>query len=228
MKKVSAIVCAFSEELTLENVLRSVSKSPLINETIVINDGSVDQTGDIIDGLKQTIEINAIHFPKNKGKGFAMATGVENATGDIITFIDADLVNLKEVHFAKLLTPIIEKEADMVLGQPTETLINYRVNPFKSFTGERSVLKQDILPIIDKMKHSKFGVETLINMFYQSEGKKVKYIMLSGLIHPTKFEKVSKQQAVIEFIKEGQQIALSVLNNYDLAVKSLKKLILIK
>ena len=53
-----------------------------------------------------------------------MATGVENATGDIITFIDADLVNLKEVHFAKLLTPIINKEADMVLGQPTETLIN--------------------------------------------------------------------------------------------------------
>ena len=228
MKKISAIVCAFNEELTLENVLRSISKSPLINETIVINYGSVDQTGDIIDGLKQTIEINAIHFPKNKGKGFAMATGVENATGDIITFIDADLVNLKEVHFAKLLTPIIDKEADMVLGQPTETLINYRVNPFKSFTGERSVLKQDILPIIDKMKHSKFGVETLINMFYQSEGKKVKYIMLSGLIHPTKFEKVSKQQAVIEFIKEGQQIALSVLNNYDLAVKSLKKLILIK
>jgi len=228
MKKVSAIVCAFNEEQTLENVLRSVSKSPLINETIVVNDGSVDQTGDIIDSLKQTIEIKVIHFPKNKGKGFAMATGVENATGDIITFIDADLVNLKEVHFAKLLTPIIDKEADMVLGQPTETLINYSVNPFKSFTGERSVLKQDILLIIDKMKHSRFGVETLINMFYQSEGKKVKYVMLSGLIHPTKFEKVSKQQAVIEFIKEGQQIALSVLNNYDLAVKSLKKLILIK
>ena len=44
----------------------------------------------------------------------------------------------------------------------------------------------------------------------------------------SEFEKMSKQQAVIEFIKEGQQIALSVLNNYDLAVKSLKKLILIK
>ncbi len=228
MKKVSAIVCAFNEEQTLEKVLRSLSKSPLINETIVVNDGSVDQTGDIIDSFKQTIEIKAIHFPKNKGKGFAMATGVENAKGDIITFIDADLVNLKEVHFAKLLIPIINKEADMVLGQPTETLINYSINPFKSFTGERSVLKQDILPIIDKMKHSRFGVETLINMFYQSEGKKVKYVMLSGLVHPTKFEKVSKQQAVIEFIKEGQQIALSVLNNYDLAVKSLKKLILIK
>ena len=228
MKKVSAIVCAFNEEKTLESVLRSVCESPLINETIVVNDGSADQTGNIIDELKQTIEIEAIHFPKNKGKGFAMATGVENATGDIIVFIDADLINLYQDHLVQILNPILNNEADMVLGQPSETLINNKINPFKSFTGQRSVLKEDIFPIIDKMKHSRFGVETLINLFYQSEGKKVKYVMLNGLIHPTKFNKVSKQQAVKEFIKEGQQIALAVLNNYDLAVKSLKNLILIK
>jgi len=222
MKKVSAIVCAFNEEGTLENVLRSVSESPLINETIVINDGSVDQTANIIDRLKQTIEIEAIHFKKNKGKGFAMASGVEKATGDIIVFIDADMVNLTEEHFSQLLTPILNKEADMVLGQPSETLINYNVNPFKSFTGQRAVLKEDIFIIIEKIKYSRFGVETLVNLFYQSEGKKVKNVMLRGLIHPTKFDKTSSTQAIKEYVKEGHQIALTAFKNFDLITSSIK------
>ncbi|MCF6332659.1 MAG: hypothetical protein L3J11_05185 [Draconibacterium sp.] len=87
----------------------------------------------------------------------------------------------------------------MVLDQATETLINYSINPFKSFTGERTVLKKDILPIVHKMKNSRFGVETLINLYYQAEGKKVKYVMLSGLKHPTKFDKTSTPQAMKEF-----------------------------
>jgi hypothetical protein len=77
----------------------------------------------------------------------------------------------------------------MVLGQATETLINYSLNPFKSLTGERALLRKDILPLIEKMKEARFGVETLINLYYQSECKVFKYVMLNGLIHPTKFSK---------------------------------------
>ena len=160
MKKVSAVICVFNEEKTLENVIRAVIEYPLINEMIVVNDGSFDQTSSIIERLQQTIDINAIHLKKNKGKGFAMATGIENATGDIIVFIDADLSNLIDDHLFELLMPVIHKEADMVLGQATETLINYSINPFKSFTGERALLKKDVLRLVDKMKKSRFGVET--------------------------------------------------------------------
>jgi len=62
----------------------------------------------------------------------------------------------------------------------------------------------------------------LINLYYQSEGKTVKYIMLSGLNHPAKFDKVSKQQAIKEFIKEGQEIALTAFKNFDLITSSIK------
>ena len=151
-----------------------------------------------------------------------MATGIENADGEIIVFIDADLSNLKDEHFWHLLIPVIENEADMVLGQATETLINYQYNPFKSFTGERVFLKKDILPILDKMKHSRFGVETLINLYYQSEGKRIKYVMLDGLKHPTKFDKTSSSKAIKEFLKEGHQIGLTVFKNYELITKSIK------
>ena len=110
----------------------------------------------------------------------------------------------------------------MVLGQANETLINYDINPFKSFTGERCLLRKDILPIVDKMKNSRFGVEMLINLYYQSKGKKVKYVMLDGLKHPTKFDKTTTPQAIKEFVKEGHQIALTTFKNFDLITSSLK------
>ena len=129
------------------------------------------------------------------------------------------------VHFFQLINPLIRNEADMVLGQATETLINYGINPFKSLTGERALLKKDIMPIVDKMKHSRFGVETLINLYYQSEGKTIKYVMLKGLKHPTKFEKTNSTKAVKEFVFEGQEIALTAIRNYDLIIKSVKQII---
>ena len=222
MKKATAIICALNEEKTIEFVIRSVNANYLIDELIVVNDGSTDNTGKIIERLKDDISITDIHFTENKGKGYAMATGIEKATGEIIVFVDADLSDLKEEHLFELTMPLVNKKADMILGQATETLIDYSVNPFKSFTGERSVFKKDILPIVDKMKHSRFGIETLINLYYQAEGKKVKYVMLNGLKHPTKFDKVSKQQAIKEFVKEGHQIALTAFKNFDLITSSIK------
>ncbi len=222
MKKTTAIICAFNEEKTIEFVINSASANYLIDELIVVNDGSTDNTGKIIERLKGDISITDIHFTENKGKGYAMATGVEKAINEAIVFIDADLSELNQDHYYQLLIPIMEDKADMVLGQATETLINYSVNPFKSLTGERALLKKDILPIVGKMKHSRFGVETLINLFYQSQGKTVNYVMLKGLKHPTKFDKVSKQQAIKEFVKEGHQIALTAFKNFDLITSSVK------
>ena len=220
MRKVSAIICAYNEEKTLKDVILSVSESLLVSEIIVVNDGSSDNTKKIIEELQREIEITTIHLAENKGKGYAMATGIENSTGEIIVFIDADLSNLKEEHFEQLTTPVFSKEADMVLGQATETLINYKINPFKSFTGERALLKKDILPILGEMRTSKFGVETLINIHYQAQEKRVKYVMLDGLKHPTKFDKTStKSRAIKEFVLEGHQIALALFNNFNSLTK---------
>ena len=226
MKKVSAIICAFNEEQTIKDVIVSVSKSLIVSEIIVVNDGSTDNSRKIIDELKKEIEIKDIQYKDNKGKGNAMAIGVENAIFDIVLFIDADLSNINTHHINQLLTPLLSEEADMVLGQATETLINYNINPFKSLTGQRALYKNDLLPIIDKMIKSKFGVETLINLYYQSQGKAVKYVMLENLEHPTKFNKTSPLQATKEFIFEGQEITKTVIKNYDLIIKSLKEIYL--
>ncbi len=222
MRNVSAIICAYNEEKTIKEVILAVAESKVFNEIIVVNDSSTDGTKGIISDCKSTISIIDIHLSENKGKGYAMAMGVANSNAEIIVFCDADLSCLRKEHFMLLANPIIENEADMVLGQATETLINYKINPFKSFTGERALFRKDILPIIEDIKTSKFGVETLINLYYQSHGRRVKYVMLDGLKHPTKFEKTDQLNAMKEFIIEGHQIALTIFSNFNLFTKIIK------
>ncbi len=218
--KISAIICAYNEEETIKNVVTTVSDY-FFDEVIVINDGSTDKTDEILCGLTDLHNLKYLSLSENKGKGYAMATGVINSIGEIITFIDADLSNLTEEHFSQLVTPVFNKEADIVLGQASETVINYAVNPFKVLTGQRTVLKSDILPILEKIKSSRFGVETLINLYYKANGKKIKYISLNGLKHPTKFQKTSVTNASMQFAAEGHEIAVTLFKNYDLILSSI-------
>jgi glycosyltransferase involved in cell wall biosynthesis len=220
-EKVSIIICAYNEEETLENVVRKCCEYNPESEVIIVDDGSEDATPDIMKKLEKEYDLRNIRLPENKGKSNAMVVGVEEAKNEVILFFDADVSGIKKEHFDQLLKPVIDEqaEADMVLGSPSETLIDYRVNPFKSLTGERALWKKDIVPILENIRDIRFGVETYINLYFQAHGKKVKYTLLDGLTHPTKYEKTSPGKATKEFISEGQEIAVTLLKNYDLITK---------
>jgi hypothetical protein len=72
-------------------------------------------------------------------------------------------------------------------------------------------------------KLSKFGIETLSNLYYQATGKIVKYVLLAELDHLSKFSKTSTLSATKQYIKEGQEIALTAFNNFNLISKIIKK-----
>lgn len=217
--RVAVIICAFNEEKTIESIIRNISNIPNIHEIIVINDGSQDSTGQIIKTIKTEVVLTDIHFEENKGKGFAMAKGIEISTCEYLLFVDADLTNFTIAHARQLLAPLIASKTDMVLGQPGKALFGYKYNPFKKLTGQRSLRKADIIPIVGKMKDSRFGVETLINMYYKANRKKVKNICLEQLVHPTKFQKTNPARAIKEFMTEGTQILRTVFLNLEILVK---------
>lgn len=215
--KASIIICTYNEDKTIAEVLTACCKLNPDCEIIVVDDGSSDNTEKILTELSETYSFRYERLEKNMGKSWAMAHGVEMAESDIILFFDADVSNITKEHFDEILKPLLEETADMVLGQPSETVFDYHINPFRSLTGERALLKSDLMPILDDIRDIRFGVETYLNLYYQAKGKRIKYVLMKGLKHPTTYEKTgSFSGATKKYLSEGNEIARTIVNNYDL------------
>jgi glycosyltransferase involved in cell wall biosynthesis len=224
--KASIIICTYNEERTISDVLIPCCKLNPDCEIIVVDDGSTDKTENILNELSKGYSFRYERLRKNMGKSWAMAHGVEISENDIILFFDADVSNIMKEHFDELLKPIIDNTADMVLGQPSETLIDYRINPFKALTGERALLKKDLIPILNEIRDIRFGVETFLNLYYQAQGKRINYVLLKGLIHPSTYEKSgSVNITTIKYLNEGKEIAITLMNNQDLINQRVQLLI---
>lgn len=111
----SVIIPAYNEKSTIAEIIRqvqAVSMPGLDKEIIVVDDGSNDGTREI---LKNTAGIRCVFHEKNQGKGGAIKTGFQEATGDIILIQDADL-EYDPNEYGKLLAPILSGRADAVFG----------------------------------------------------------------------------------------------------------------
>jgi len=114
--RVSVLIAAYNEERTIATVVDRVRSVPLDIEVVAVNDGSSDSTGAVIDQLQREGKIEvAIHHPRNRGKGAAIRTAIEAASGDVIVVQDADL-EYNPQEFVRLLQPIARGEADAVFG----------------------------------------------------------------------------------------------------------------
>jgi glycosyltransferase involved in cell wall biosynthesis len=122
LSTLSIIIPVYNEQNTIVSILDALEKVTLIGgfkkELVLVNDFSTDKSRDIIlDYIEKNKDYNIKFFEheKNKGKGAALHTGIQNATGDYITIQDADLEYDPE-EFNLLLNPIVNGFADVVYG----------------------------------------------------------------------------------------------------------------
>jgi glycosyltransferase involved in cell wall biosynthesis len=219
LENLTIIICSFNEEKTICDVVKACRLYNERSEIIVVDDGSTDNTEQILRNLNKIIQFNYIKLPENRGKSYAMTVGIENASNDILLFFDADSIGIRKEHFHDIVLPVMEDKADMVLGHTAASIRNVRITPFKAFTGERVLLKKDILPILDEIRNMRFGIETYINLYYQTHGKRIRYVFLEGLKTLNKYKKTTPIKATRQYFSEGHEIASTIIKNYDLIVK---------
>lgn len=119
MNKLSVIVPCYNEERTLEAIVDRVIQADrcgLDLEIVIIDDGSYDKSVEVMKALAVKHPFISCHYHKtNQGKGAALRTGFEQASGDIVLVQDADL-EYSPNDYPKLLKPLLDGRADVVFG----------------------------------------------------------------------------------------------------------------
>ncbi|MBU4332079.1 glycosyltransferase family 2 protein [Patescibacteria group bacterium] len=193
MKQLSIIVPAYNEEKSINEVLNQLkcqlADFNIEHEIIVVNDGSNDQTKEL---LKKISCIKPINHPYNKGYGASLKTGVKNAKYDWVMFYDAD-----GQHNPKYISELLKhtNEYDMIIGarqgyqgpwlrQPGKKILHLAANYLSGHkipdlnSGFRLIKRKHFLRFAHLFPDG-FSLTTTITLTFFKTGLNVKYVPIT-------------------------------------------------
>jgi len=183
---VAAIIPAHNEGRNILTVLEVLHQSNTLDEIIVVNDGSTDNTECLANQMAQIDpRIRIIGLNSNKGKGEAVLSGWHSTQASILLLLDADLINLNVHHIQSLIHPVLEGHVDMTVGSfrggkiPTD--LAHIATPWLS--GQRC-LKAELLKSISIKAAAGYGLETAISVTAMQNQWHCCKVILRGVTHP--------------------------------------------
>lgn len=180
---ISAIIAAYNEEKTLAEVLGVLTASPLINEVIVVSDGSTDRTVEIARGFEG---VATIALRENQGKGYAMRVGVDYASHDVLFFVDGDMFNLTHHHIESLVLPVAAGRCDMNIGVrnrgPIRNFLHLQMKVGPVLSGIR-VMRREVWETVPLQYQERFKIELALNFFCSRAGFRQQQTVIRDLGH---------------------------------------------
>lgn len=192
LKKVSVIVPAFNEEAGLAKLLPKLIELDSIHEIIVVDDGSEDRTGEVVDGFP----VKLIRHTTNMGYGAALKTGFRKASGDIIVTLDGDGQHSPS-DINRLLSEL-DENTDMVVGDRGQAggsprhrapgkrllalvanfLVEQKIPDINS--GLRAIWRERVMEFLHIYPNG-FSLSTTCTLAFLKAGYNVKYIPIEAI-----------------------------------------------
>lgn len=115
-KKLSIIIPCYNEENNIQTIVEKVMQSPIPNkEIIIVDDCSTDNSRRVLKEVIEPLVSKVIYHEQNGGKGAALRTGFQAATGDVVIIQDADL-EYDPLEYPQVVGPIFDGKARVVYG----------------------------------------------------------------------------------------------------------------
>jgi len=118
MTTVSILMPVFNERQTIEQAVRETLAAELPADDVqlvIVDDGSTDGTRDVLSSMKLSDGVELVLHERNRGKGAALRTGLEQARGDYTAIMDADL-EYDPTDLARVLAPVVSGQAHVAYG----------------------------------------------------------------------------------------------------------------
>ncbi len=183
---VSAIIPAYNEGQTIGGVIGALLGHPLIDEIIVVDDGSTDDTA----GRARSGGATVISLARNGGKASAMARGVQAARNEIIFFCDADVVGLTPATVTQIVTAVTADDYGMYVGiRGRKSYWANRLLHFTPILGGERVLTRTLWNHVPRTYKKNFQIEIALNFFAKQLGQRMGFTVVHGVSHVIKESK---------------------------------------
>lgn len=202
--KVVAIVPAYNEEKTVGLIVRTLKSSSGLNEVVVVDDGSFDNTAKVAEAAGAD---RVIRLAKNIGKGGAVKAGAHASDADIIFLCDADFLGLSPPHVERILRPVLEGKKTMCTGLRDRGPVLTRViSHLPLLSGERA-LRREVLDGIPERFLSGFRLEIALNWYCRVNRLVYGSVPTIGVEQVRKIDKVGFIQGIFGYAAMIWQIA---------------------
>jgi glycosyltransferase involved in cell wall biosynthesis len=177
-KRVSVVIPAYNEAQTIAGVVGVLDGHPLVDEIIVVSDGSKDETA----ARARAAGARVIDSPVNRGKAAAMELGVEAARHEHVLLLDADISGLTHEIITRLVTPVLRGHYAMYVGLCDRRVywLNRLLRFFPIIGGERAITRSLWRRVPAPYKR-KFQIEIALNFFAKKFGERMGFAVMSGL-----------------------------------------------
>ncbi len=176
--RASAIVPAHDEQETIAGVVGPLLRHPLIDEVIVVDDASTDDTA----ALARDSGATVISMPQNGGKAAAMSLGVAAARNELIFFCDADVTGLTGEAISRILTPVLLGDYGMYVGiRARRTYWANRLLHVTPILGGERALTRTLWEQVPQAYKKNFQIEIALNFFAKANGHHMGFTVVEGL-----------------------------------------------